>query len=90
MTLPARCIKNELDDCKWGLHLTLLTILHRSLVSLEGRDPGVVQNLHVYVCMTRCVVSVHHMLRWMKREMVPETLGCECEIISDDLRRFHC
>ena len=39
--------------------------------------------------MTRCVVSVHHMLIGMKREMVPETLVCECYIISDDLRRFH-
>jgi len=48
MTLSARCIKNELDDCKWGLHLTLLTILHRSFISLEGRGPD---DVHVYVCM---------------------------------------
>jgi len=39
--------------------------------------------------MTRCVVSVHHMLRGMKGELVPETLGFECEIKTDDLRRFH-
>ena len=47
MTLPARCIKNELDDCKWGLHLTVLTTIHRSLVSFEGRGPD-----GVHVCMS--------------------------------------
>jgi hypothetical protein len=34
-------------------------------------------------------MAVHHMLTGLKGEMVPETLGCECEIMSDDLRGFH-
>jgi len=46
MTLSTRCIKNALDDCKWGLHLILLTIFHRSFISLEGRGPD-----GVHVCM---------------------------------------
>ena len=62
MTLPARCSKDQLDACKLGLHLSLLTILHRSLVFLEDRCPD-----GVHVCMSVYVwpdVLLQYIICW--------------------------